>query len=126
MQSKKIYTKQEIEEYLTSQKNFSCRIYKTLRDLVNNEYPSASSIPVDAVEYNDIFEFTDHMWIPKNATCYYVEGNIFPDNQFDGTEIFINYNKQNQPTGVFINDTWANLGERFYEMIRHLAENNEN
>ena len=118
---KKIYTKQEIEKYLTSQKNFDCRIYAKYGDLTKQE---------NYVDYgqslDDIYEYTDGLFFPQNSVCYYIEGHIFPDNKYGSTEIFINYNKKNQPIGVFVNDAWANLGEKFSEMTKHLASIDEN
>ena len=118
---KKFYTKQEIESHLTSQ-NFKCRIYSTIKEMSIGENYSG---------YGDsIFEFTDHFYKPQNATCYLIEGNIYPDDRFGTNEMFIDYNENDVPTGIFINTSFCKVLDEVYEMVgismRYLSGQKDN
>ncbi len=59
------------------------------------------------IDFDDIYEFTDHMFKPENSGCYTIKGNIYPDDEYGLNIFFINYNKDDIPTAMYIDLPWS-------------------
>ena len=104
IEQKEYYTRRDIENYMKNREYNFC-IYNSLKELAKAE--DLENLKQYGIDFDDIYEFTDHMFKPENSGCYTIKGNIYPDDEYGLNIFFINYNKDDIPTAMYIDSPWS-------------------
>lgn len=104
IEQKEYYTRRDIENYMKNSEYSFC-IYNSLKELEKAE--NLENLKQYGIDFDDIYEFTDHMFKPENSGCYTIKGNIYPDDEYGLNIFFINYNKDDIPTAMYIDSPWS-------------------
>lgn len=104
IEQKEYYTRRDIENYMKNREYNFC-IYNSLKELAKAE--DLENLKQYGIDFDDIYEFTDHMFKPENSGCYTIKGNIYPDDEYGLNIFFINYNKDDIPTAIYIDSPWS-------------------
>ncbi|MDD4350975.1 MAG: hypothetical protein PHP83_02205 [Clostridia bacterium] len=94
---KKYYSKNDIEKHLLKDKRFKTKMYSSLEEMAKVEH-----FPDNGDNYNDVLQYTDYVIKPDNYKCYYIKGNIFPDDEYGTNEIIVQYNENEIACACFI------------------------
>lgn len=108
---KEVYFRKDIEEYLINNKRFSTKIYNTFDEL------KISEKELNICSKN-IFEFTDGLFNYNNSNCYIISGNVFSNDQYGINMIFINYDKNDVPTAIFVEDNFCEITKTIASMVK--------
>lgn len=109
---KKYNTKQYIEKSL--KENIACdvRIYDTFKDMIKNEKNLNTS-------NEKIFDYTDGLFAYNNSKCYVLEGKIYPNEQYGTNIIFINYDKNEIPTAIFVENNFCEIANYISKLVKN-------
>lgn len=107
---KDIYIRSDIEKYLKGNREVDTRIYESFDDMKRSENF------VDE-ECKNIYDYTDGLFGLNNCKCYVIEGKIFADGVQGINVIFVDYNKDNIPRAVFVENNFCKIADKICEMV---------
>ena len=110
MNTKMVYFRSDIENYLVSNSDVNARIYENFDDMKSCENF------VDE-ECKSIYDYTDGLFALNNCKCYVIEGKIFADGVQGINVIFVDYNKDNIPRAVFVESGFCKIADKICEMV---------
>ena len=113
-----IFKKNDIQNYLDAQKGFVTRIYPSFEEMSKFE----KKLNIDS---SNIFEYSDGLFNYNDSVCYVLEGKIYPDEQYGINVIFINYNKDEIPTAIFVDNNFCAVADQISQMVRNSIQHSE-
>lgn len=87
IEKKEYYTRRDVENYMKNSEYNFC-IYNSLKELAKAE--DLENLKQYGIDFDDIYEFTNHLFKPENSKCYIIKGNIYPDDEYGLNIFFIN------------------------------------
>lgn len=120
---KDLYFKKDIEAFLKNNSNFETKIYETYDDMIRVE----KRIKTDC---KNIYEYTDGLFNFNNSKCYFIAGEIYPNSQYGSNVMFIQYDKNDIPYAIFVENNFCVVSDTILQMVEksknYLLNNSQN
>lgn len=108
---KDFYLKQDIENFLQENKFFRTKIYVNFEEMIKNEKQINTNC-------KNIYEYTDGLFNFNDSKCYFIAGEIYPNNQNGTNILFVHYDKNDIPVAMFVENNFCEVVNEVLQMVK--------